>query len=183
MREHLIGNKHNFKHGEAGNPNYHDTPSVEYSTWTRMISRCHQEKNKDYGRYGGRGIKVCDRWRDSFLLFLADVGRRPGPEYSLHRIDNNGDYEPDNVKWAKNGEQRRGQNIQKLTYNGKTQCVTDWAIEINIDSETLRRRLQKGWSIERALTEPARKQKNNKMKGGEENDTNNSGSGYGWSQP
>jgi hypothetical protein len=70
-----------------------------------MINRCEYEKNENYAFYGGRGIKVCERWRNSFEAFLADMGRRPSPQHSIDRKDNDGNYEPGNVRWATKSEQ------------------------------------------------------------------------------
>lgn len=78
----------------------------EYTAWTNMITRCTNPKHNRWARYGGRGIAVCVKWRDSYEAFLADVGRRPGPDYSLDRYPNpDGNYEPDNVRWATDSEQ------------------------------------------------------------------------------
>lgn len=85
------------------------TKSVEYRTWRSMKERCYNPNNKKYKDYGGRGIKVCDRWLNNFENFHADMGPRPSKEYSLDRIDNNGDYMPTNCKWATIIEQRRNQ--------------------------------------------------------------------------
>lgn len=81
--------------------------SAEYTAWQAMKTRCYNVNQKSWADYGGRGIEVCDRWLESFENFLADVGERPSPEHSLDRIDVNGDYEPDNVRWSTYREQAR----------------------------------------------------------------------------
>ena len=83
-----------------------------YYTWSGLKQRCLNTRHRDFHRYGGRGVSVCDRWRDSFEAFVEDVGEKPGPDFSLDRVDNNGDYEPGNTRWATRAEQnankRRG---------------------------------------------------------------------------
>jgi hypothetical protein len=93
----------NRSHGESGHSFY----SVEYNAWIAMKQRCFNSNYVAYARYGGRGIKVCDRWLDSFEAFLADMGRRPSDRRSLDRIDNSGDYEPANCRWATPVQQMR----------------------------------------------------------------------------
>jgi len=89
-------------HGEAG----HSSESVEYQTWQRMIQRCENRNSADYPRWGGRGITVCSEWRRDFPAFLRHVGRRPSPDHSIDRFPNNdGNYEPGNVRWATAREQ------------------------------------------------------------------------------
>lgn len=78
----------------------------EYMTWQALIQRCENPKQENYPRYGGRGIKVCERWRNSFENFLADMGRKPTPEHSIDRKENDGNYEPRNCHWATPEEQR-----------------------------------------------------------------------------
>jgi hypothetical protein len=128
-----------------------------YKTWAGMHSRCKSTMHKAYLDYGGRGIKVCERWH-KFENFLADIGERPFNKASLDRIDNDGDYEPSNVRWATAIQQGRNKRNNKLiTFNGKTQTLSTWAAELNLNKTTLKDRLGKyGWSTERALTTPVK---------------------------
>lgn len=87
--------------------------SVEYNTWMHIIQRCHNPKTKKFQYWGGRGIKVCDRWRHSFANFYADMGSRPLDKQTIDRIDNDRDYEPGNCRWATWSEQRRNQRRMK----------------------------------------------------------------------
>lgn len=121
------------------------------STWQAMMARCYQPSAPRYNRYGARGIVVCDRWHD-FKNFLEDMGERPRG-LTIDRIDNDGNYEPDNCRWASAQTQARNRsNNRLLTYKGKTQCITAWASEIGLNRTTLRKRLDLGWSLEKALT-------------------------------
>lgn len=125
-----------------------------YKAWAGMKDRCFNPNNLHYAEYGGRGITVCDRWRDSFSNFIADMGdRKPG--LTIERIDNDGNYEPGNCKWATRKEQQRNRRVcNNLTFNGETLCVSEWAERIGLKHETLRGRLSRGWSVEKALTTP-----------------------------
>lgn len=95
--------KQSYVHGEG------DRHNGEYKSWLEMRSRCNRPKNQSYFRYGGRGIKICERWSilggQGYLNFLQDMGRRPGPEYSIDRINNDGNYEPNNCRWATKKQQ------------------------------------------------------------------------------
>lgn len=127
----------------------------EYRTWCMMKQRCCDIQNKKHQHYGGRGIKVCDRWLESFENFLADVGPRPAGS-SLDRIDNNGDYCPENCRWATAKQQARNTSRNRLiTWNGVTKALAEWAEEVGIPYGSLKTRICKlGWPVERALTEP-----------------------------
>lgn len=123
----------------------------EYGVWAGMIQR---GTNTDLVNYAGRGIGVCERWRD-FVNFYADMGKRPTPKHTLERKDNNGDYEPDNCIWADRitqGNNRR--NNVLYTFNGTTQTLRRWATQLDKPIDRLRGRLKRGWSIERAFTHP-----------------------------
>ena len=125
-----------------------------YGTWSNMIQRCSNEKNPSYADYGGRGIKVCERWK-MFEHFYADMGDRP-PMTSIERSDFNGDYESGNCCWASNFDQARNKrSTRMLSHDGKTQCVTDWAKETGVSVGAIFARIdQCKWSVEKALTTP-----------------------------
>jgi hypothetical protein len=111
-----------------------------------MRSRCRNPKDYNYANYGGRGIKVCPRW-ESFENFLSDMGERPEGK-SLDRINNDGNYEPENCRWATRGEQRRNTRgkLRVMTVGGITACFTDLAIHFKVPISKARSRLQYGWT-------------------------------------
>lgn len=125
----------------------------EYSTWQMMIARCENPNTPFYENYGGRGIKVCERWK-SFEKFYEDMGQRPDG-MTLDRIDNDGDYSPTNCRWATDAQQRRNTRRSILiTHNGETKCLKDWATAIGMSYRTLYKRVaQLGWPIERAFAQ------------------------------
>ena len=120
-----------------------------------MKERCCDPKNKRFADYGGRGIKVCDRWLNSFENFLADMGLKPSPEHSIERKNTDGDYEPDNCKWATQIEQANNKRTNHLiTANGKTQTVRQWERELGCYKRSVSNRILRGWDEVRAVTEP-----------------------------
>lgn len=120
-----------------------------YAKWKSMHRRCNDPKEPGWKNYGGRGIKVCRRWHNA-VNFVADMGEPP-PAMSIDRINNDGDYERSNCRWATRAQQNRNNRRTRIiTYNGKTMCVKDWAAHIGISEATLRYRLKK-WDLKRAL--------------------------------
>lgn len=129
----------------------HATPT--YKSWQAMRTRCLNENSSQYHRYGGRGISICKEW-DDFTVFFRDMGERPTGT-TLDRIDSNKGYSPDNCRWStmKIQENNKRNNVL-LTFNGKTQTVAQWADETGIGYQTIRARMNMGWSTEEALTLP-----------------------------
>src|SRR6266540_871109 len=122
-----------------------------------MKSRCLNPNWPNYHHYGGRGITVCERWRGGFEAFFEDMGPRPGPGYSIERVNNDGDYTPENCRWATRQEQLRNtRQTMRLTWNGETLTTFEWAERTGIPAGTIRGRIVQGWSVEEALTLPAR---------------------------
>lgn len=134
------------------------TKTRVYRIWVGMRTRCSNPIQTGYENYGGRGIKVCDRW-SSFELFLEDMGVPPNTRSQIDRIDVNGNYEPSNCRWVdvkENCRNKRTNNI--IEFNGEKLCITDWASRIGITYQALSRRINiLGWPIEKALTTEKRK--------------------------
>lgn len=132
------------------------TNTKVFKAWTSMKDRITNKNNKKYHLYGGRGIGFCDRWC-SFENFYEDVGNPPTKKHTLDRIDSNGDYEPDNVKWSTYTEQNNNRSVNNyISFNGETKTIAQWAKEYNLLWETLKARIKCGWSIERAITKKVR---------------------------
>lgn len=131
--------------------------TTEYRIWASMLARCYTPSASHYESYGGVGISVCDRWRTSFVNFLEDMGRRPGAAYSLDRVDNDGNYEPANCRWATRAQQARNKSTNRhVTIGDRTQVIGDWIVELKLSTTTVYRRLSLGWDVVAALTAPPR---------------------------
>ena len=133
----------NLVHGH----NTREGQTPEYTAWCGMIGRCYNSNNRKFKDYGGRGISVCDRWRDSFISFLEDMGEKPSASHSLDRIDNNGNYEPGNCRWATVKEQSRNKrNVTFIEIDGISMTAAEWAKLSGQKYETILYRIKKGWS-------------------------------------
>lgn len=129
--------------------------SREYGIWGNMCDRCHNPNAQCYSMYGARGITVCDRWRASFDAFYADMGPRPSPKHEIDRIDGTKGYSPDNCRWATRAEQMENRCITvRLTIEGVTRTLNEWAEISGIDHKAIRERLRRGWSDEDAVYKP-----------------------------
>jgi len=139
------------------------TEQPEYSTWMNMKAICYNPNNPAYNDYGGRGIQVCDRWLESFENFYNDMGKKPTSKHSLDRIDVNGDYCPENCRWA--DDKTQANNTRRnhfLEYNGIKHTLAEWSRIIGKSHKLISDRLSLGWSIGEALEFEQRKKKQKK---------------------
>ncbi len=130
---------------------------VEYSAYIHIKHRCYNTNHKQYKDYGGRGIGLHEPWMNDFWGFYDYVGPRPGPEYSIDRIDNDRNYEPGNLRWATRRMQQNNQrrNVRvTCPRTGITQTVSEWGRALNMCTRTLSHRLRRGWPIEAVLYTP-----------------------------
>ncbi len=144
-RENLLAA--NITHGKTGTP--------EHKVWCWIKDRCLNPNSRIYRYYGGRGIKICDRWL-KFENFLADMGQRPSPEHEIDRFpDNNGNYEPGNCRWATRSQNVRNTRANRLlTCRGVTRPLVEWGEITGLGSGLIHRRLKIGWTVQQALETP-----------------------------
>lgn len=127
----------------------------EYIAWDKMKQRCNNPNTSNYKNYGARGVKVCDRWSESFKNFIADMGEKPSPNHSLDRFpDVNGNYEPSNCRWATYKEQQRNRRDNRnITLNGETRTMSEWCEIKNIPKYLVSCRINSlKWSPSKALS-------------------------------
>lgn len=135
------------KHGQSYTP--------EYLAWRAMLDRCYKPNVKMYKRYGGRGISVCSKWRSSFENFLKDMGQRPSSDYSIDRINNNGNYAPKNCRWATRNQQSNNiRSNRRLRLKNKNHTIAEWSRKFGVSHATICSRLNRGWSTRKTLTVP-----------------------------
>lgn len=138
------------------------TNSPEYVAWCCMKDRCTNPNIKNYADYGGRGITVCDRWLESFGAFYTDMGPKPTSRHSIDRFpDNNGNYSPQNCRWATPVEQCNNRRTNRiLTINGVSHTVAEWSRISLVPGSEIRKRLSRGWPHHDAAMKPVRKRNN-----------------------
>lgn len=131
--------------------------TVEYTTWESMKRRCYNPNQQAFKRYGLRGIAVCDRWLNSFENFYADMGKKPSPQHSIDRIDNDKGYSPENCRWAINSQQARNTSRNKLLeFDGQSKTIIEWSETLGISQYIISTRLRRDtWCIPCALQTPA----------------------------
>jgi hypothetical protein len=144
-----------------GNTTHGKTSTAEYRIWRAMKERCSLPSNKHWADYGGRGIRVCTRWRDSFENFYADMGPRPSHLHSIDRKENDVGYQPDNCRWVTATVQANNRRTRSdaliITMNGKTMTVSAWERAAGVTRVFFRQRIRRGgMSPEEALTKPHR---------------------------
>lgn len=132
----------------------------EYMSWLAMKYRCYNKSHPHYSSYGGRGIKVCDRWRNNFDLFAHDMGNKKDKSYSVERKDNNKDYSPDNCRRATQKEQQNNtRNNRRITISGGSYALAQAADRFKVDYMLLYHRINRGWEPHKAVFTPKRKHK------------------------
>jgi len=143
------------KHGESHGIFAPNRASAEYTTWVSMLGRCYNPKNERFSDYGGRGIKVCRRWRESYIAFLADMGRRPSKRHSLDRINNERGYSPKNCRWATMKEQcRNTRRTHLIAYSGLRLSIAEWSERTGMPAGTILKRAQSGWPAAKIFETP-----------------------------
>lgn len=145
----------NTTHGESKGIN----KTVEYCTWLSIKNRCRNSNSKGYKNYGGRGIKVCEEWQNSYEKFLEDMGRRPFNKYSIERIDNNKGYFKENCKWGTRKEQLKNRR-NSIVFNDET--ATDASLRLGGCRYLVLSRIFLGWEREKAFNTPKRGLPSNK---------------------
>jgi hypothetical protein len=148
---------HRLERTIANSTSHGMSNSPEFNVWMKIKGRCNNPSNRAYQDYGGRGIRVCDKWLKSFETFFADMGPRPSRNHSIDRIDNAGNYEPGNCRWATAKEQARNRRSNwKIEYEGEIYLITDLAARSVVSTRGFVNRIKAGWPVHEALNTPAR---------------------------
>lgn len=151
-RKRAVAVERSTTHGHTRNR----SATPEYKAWSGMIGRCHRGTDKRFALYGARGITVCERWRESFANFLADMGPRPSPKHTIDREDNDGNYEPGNCRWATPKQQARNtRQTVVVEYRGERVPLRELAERFGHNYYMVYYRYRTGWSIEDAMHTPS----------------------------
>lgn len=137
----------------------HHRATKEYNAWCSMKKRCFNKKNPSYEHYGARGITVCERWKNSFINFLKDIGEAPSLDHSIDRIDVNGDYGPSNCRWATIKEQNANRRQRKNEIYFNNEGTREAGKRLGGWKGLVYDRIRKGWSIQDAFTVPVKPRK------------------------
>lgn len=149
--------RRNRTHGDAST---NGVRAAEYRIWAEVKTRCYNAKRPMYKHYGGRGIAMCDRWRNSYEAFFEDMGRRPSDKHSIDRIDNDGNYEPGNCRWVLVAVQAANKrNNRHITIDSETKHLAEWCRHFGISTRTFHNRVFAGASEQEALSKPTWKTK------------------------
>lgn len=126
--------------------------AATYKVWSEMKRRCLNGNNDRFSDYGGRGIKVCNSWINSFESFIEDMGFRPSSDHQIDRINNDGNYEKSNCRWATRKQNARNKRSNKIiTIDGVSKCISEWAEVSGVKAPTISARIIRGWKPERAV--------------------------------
>lgn len=137
----------NTTHGRARSP--------EHRTWCGMLQRCYNQNNTGYEDWGGRGITVCDRWKNSFENFFADMGTKPFPGASIGRLDNDGNYEPKNCRWETHEQQAKNtRRTRRFAIGSESKCFSEWAEEAGVSPAAFANRVNANWNEDELLAPP-----------------------------
>ena len=139
---------------------YHSKSSTRlYNIWRGIKERCYRPKHLRFDKYGGRGIHICDEWKNSFENFkIWAINNGYDESLTIERIDVDGNYEPNNCRWATNKEQQNNKrNNRRITWNGVIKTLAEWSDVVGIKKTTLKERLNAGWDVEKALTTPIKR--------------------------
>lgn len=162
---------------KVGTSTHHETKTRLHKIWESMHSRCENPNHKHYANYGGRGIRVCDKWNEYVPFRDWAIKAGYNDNLTLDRIEVNGNYEPSNCRWATIREQQNNKRSNRLVqFNGVSHTISEWSGIVGIKKTTIKERLNAGWTIEKVLTEPVRQRtkgyrQSTKMDGGENDET------------
>jgi hypothetical protein len=148
------------ENASKANSSHGMTNTKEYRSWAAMKTRCLNDKRENYEHYGGRGITICESWTNSFENFIEDLGKSPSNEHTLERDNVNGNYEPDNCRWASQKEQARNRRSSKrVEWNGTVITLAELSELTKVDYNLLQFRISRGWTVEDSVNTPSKRKR------------------------